>query len=181
MLWYSAAVRSKRCGCLFNARILPLALLILAGCSGREFHVDGVLASEGGRSGTWSCRPQGCIRASRVAEGVSDPARVASLLWIDPVRRDASRANGNQFRVADAPIRLDLALAGGEPIAVLETVRTRGTEFNRRNCRTLTLEIQEERPTKPEGRPALAGRVQMDCEVRGSHVTADVRFRGCNY
>lgn len=104
-----------------------------------------------------------------------------SLLWIDPVRRDVSRADGHQFMVADAPIRLDLSRTGGEPIALLETVRTLGTEFNLRNCHTLTLETQEERATVPEGRPALGGTLRMDCQVRGSHVTAEIRFEGCDY
>ena len=71
--------------------------------------------------------------------------------------------------------------ADGEPVAVLETVKSEGMEFNRENCRLLSLETREERATLPEGRPALGGRLRMDCEIRGNHVTADVQFDGCDY
>lgn len=145
------------------------------GCGGRGFHAEGMLTSRGGRLETWSWRPQGCVR------GVDKDGRVASLLWIDPVRRDASRANQHQFTVEDAPVRLDLSQVGGEPVAVLETVRTEGTEFNGRNCGTLTLETHEGGPTLREGRGSLGGRLRMDCEVRGQHVTAEIKFEGCDY
>lgn len=158
---------------------LPMLGLMLAGCARPGFHVRGELASEGDVLETWRWRPQGCIRA--VQNNQTQAEQLASLLWIDPARRDATRAPGQQNSWKDAPVRLDLQRVNGEPVAILETIKTGGVEFNQENCRTLTLNTRERPPASGGRRGSLGGSLHLDCEVRGQHVTAQIEFEGCEY
>ena len=87
----------------------------------------------------------------------------------------------HQIKAPDAPLRMELARAGDALSVGLTTVRTEGTRMGSADCAVLRLTTWEEAPVVRGARNSLAGHLQMDCQAKGSRVTADLRFRRCEF
>ena len=130
--------------------------------------------------GTWRSTPDACTRDPFDGRPLSESDSIATLLWEDPSLHDPNR-DQNRPKAANAPLRLEVARDGGGYRVGLVTVKNEGTRIGSADCSVLSVETVEQAPVTSGARSALKGRVQMDCQVRGSHVTANVRFERCEF
>ncbi len=152
----------------------------MQGCDRGMFQVAGSVASAGGELGTWRSAPLGCSRDPFDGKPVETTASVATFLWEDPSMHDKLR-DKHRPMAPDAPMRLELARRNNAVSASLTTVKIKGTLLQPGDCTRLQLDTQERPAAIPGGRPTLGGLLTMDCNVRGSHVTADFSFRRCEF
>ncbi len=157
-----------------------LGLLCLPGCEHGFFTATGFLASDGGALGTWRSAPLACSRDPFDGAPIGTSTSVATLLWEDPSVHDPWR-DEDRPHAPDAPMRLELTRDAGAYRAVLTTVKTLGTPITQDECTRFSLESWEQPPASAKARPSLAGHLLMDCRVHGSHVTADLAFRHCEF
>ncbi len=159
----------------------PLCLVLaLTSCYRYVFAAHGTVASNGGTLGPWNSKPQGCSRDPQDGLPIGQSATLFTFLWEDPASHDPAREQ-NRAIAPDAPKRLDLTHTASGLTATLDTVKTHGTVFDSSNCSLLRADTQEHKPDIREGKPSLAGHLQMDCRVQSSHLTADVTFTRCEY
>ena len=139
------------------------------------------MSSVGGTLGTWSVTPQGCSRDAFDGLGQGQTRSVMTLLWQDPAAHDPHYHDHAREHAPDVPMRLDVMRDDGGLAALLETLHTHGTRLDGESCKRFALTAHEEPAAVEGGRPTLAGRLEMDCMVKGSHVSADLRFRRCEF
>jgi hypothetical protein len=156
-----------------------LACLALAGC-GRYFSASGTVASSGGDLGVWRQTPEGCSRDPFDGLPAAESSSVLSFLWNDPSVRDPLR-DLHRSTAPDFPMRLELARVPTGYTVRLDTVKTQGTHFDSRACTSFSVEVHQAPPDIAEGKPTLAGRVRFICPANGGTLTADVRFKRCDY
>ncbi len=157
------------------------AVLMLCGLTGCEHHffsVHGRIASEGGTLGTWRSAPLGCTRDPQDGAKPDQPtSTLAEFLWSDPRKLDRP-----PDPLPERPVRLTLSQNHGAYAGTLRMVqRPDVIAFGPGECTRMDIETHETAPQIQGGHPALAGRVQLDCRIEGSHVTADLRFSGCEF
>lgn len=148
---------------------------LLMGCEDGFFRATGAVASQGGELETWRVKPMACIRDERGG---------FTLLWEDTVWREVDPADPRRLLLTDAPRELRLERQGAGWVGWLRTVKTKRTGATRLDagvCKVLRVETEERAGKIAGARDSLRGQVQMDCEVRGSRVSADTRFWNCEY
>ena len=160
--------------------LTSLVLASLTGCNRLVFSAHGTVASDGGALGRWDAKPQGCSRDPQDNLPIGQTSSLFTLLWEDPASHDPAREQHESI-APDAPMRLDLARTNSGFSATLNTVKTHGTILDASNCSVFRTDIQEHNPDIREGKPSLAGHLQMDCRAHASHLTADVTFTRCEY
>ncbi len=160
--------------------LTSLVLASLIGCNRYVFSAHGTVASDGGALGQWGAKPQGCSRDPQDNLPIGQTYSLFTLLWEDPASHDPAREQHESI-APDAPMRLDVARTASGFSATLNTVKTHGTVLDASNCSVFRADTQEHKPDIREGKPSLAGHLQMDCRTQGSHVTADVTFTRCEY
>ena len=159
----------------------PLCLVLsLTGCFRYVFSAHGTVASDGGALDQWDSKPQGCSRDPQDSLPIGQTSTLFTLLWEDPASHDPAREQ-NRAIAPDAPKRLDVARTGSGLTATLNTVKTHGTVFDASTCSVLRADTEQHKPDIREGKPNLAGHLQMDCHTQGSHIVADVTFTRCEY
>ena len=160
--------------------VAGLAMACLLGCDQRFFSARGSVASSGGRLGNWHSTPEGCSRDPFDGKPAADSASVATFLWEDPSVHDPDR-DKNRYKAPDAPMRLEISRLPGGLRASLTTVKIVGMRIDSSDCSQFRLEQRDEAPGVAGAKPALAGRLVMQCTVAGGQVSADVRFDHCEY
>ena len=150
------------------------------GCDRGFFQASGYVASAGGRLGVWYATPDACSRDPFDGRAIGETASLATFLWEDPSIHDPLR-DQHRAKAPDAPRRMDVARAGTGYSVVLATVKTEGTRIDPADCAVLRVTTWEQAPQVKGARNSLAGQLQMDCEVDGGHVTADLRFSRCEF
>ena len=154
---------------------------LLAGCEHRFFQAAGAVASDGGSLGRWLATPQGCSRDAASGQTTAGASPVVSLAWFDPYIHDRLSPE-QRLRRPNSPLWLELQRGPAGLVARLRTVQTETvTTLDASSCSTLDLTTFEGKPALPDGRPTLQGTLHLDCRVHDSHVTAQVRFAGCEY
>jgi hypothetical protein len=160
-------------------RCLPLmACLALTGC--RYFAASGDVASSGGDLGAWRSSPEGCSRDPFDGLPQGKSRSVLVFLWNDPSERDPLR-DLHRPTAPDAPMRLELESVPTGYNLKLDTVKTEGTRFDSRACSSFAVDVHETAPDIREGKPTLAGTVRFSCPANGGTLSADVRFKRCDY
>jgi hypothetical protein len=157
-----------------------LGLLALAGCQRGFFKAHGYVASSGGALGDWRSKPLACSRDPFDGKPRGSTASIATLIWEDPSVHDPMR-DQDRPRAPDAPLRLELGRDGDGFSAGLTTVKTEGTRIVSADCADLSVQTWDQGPVVPRARGSLAGHLRMDCQVHGSHVTADLEFERCEF
>lgn len=178
-------LRNATAGC---ALLLTLAL---CGCHPRFYAARGTVQSEGGPLGHWSLRPDGCSLAPFDGLPADRSSSVVEFIW-QHGRPSLWTSKGVENRWIQAPWMLDISRApdssgaadtsdaSARITASLKLERTVDpVPLNASVCKELRLDRHPGPPVVPGGPPSLAGHLLMDCTVQGSHVTADVVFRGC--
>ena len=153
--------------------------LTLPGC-GSYFTASGKIASSGGDLGTWRESPEGCSRDPFDGLPAGESSTILTFLWNDPGVRDPLR-DLHRSTAPNFPMRLEVARAPTGYTLKLDTVKTKATEFDSRTCTSFVVETQEAAPDIREGKPTLAGSVRFSCPANGGTLTADVRFKRCDY
>ncbi len=158
-----------------------LSLLLLTGCEHRFFSVSGSVTSDGGGLGEWKSSPAGCSRDPLDGAPANRSNTVATFLWQDP-RIEARIENIDEVAIPDAPLRLEVRKAEGGLNAILYTIKVNGPiALDPSVCSQISLDSHEIKPQIKGGHPALAGRLRLDCQVRESHLKANMRFSGCEF
>ena len=162
-------------------RVPAVALLVcaLTGCEHHFFSVHGRIASDGGGLGTWHTSPLGCTRDPQDGAQRGQPtSTIAEFLWRDPGTKDDP-----PDPMPEEPLRLILSHTGdGRYAGTLRLTQHAGdVPLDSKVCARLEVETHEIAPQIKGSDPGLAGRVQLDCRAEGSHLTADLRFSGCEY
>ncbi len=155
-------------------------VLSLTGCYRSVFVAHGTVASNGGALGQWNSQPQGCSRDPQDNLPIGQTSSLFTLLWEDPASHDPAREQHRGI-ARDGPMRLDIARVGPGFTATLNTVKTRGTVLDSSTCSLFRADTQQHKPDIREGKPTLAGHLQMDCQTQASHITANVTFTRCEY
>jgi hypothetical protein len=166
-------------------QVLAATAMVLAvglvGCEHHFFRVDGSVRSQGGSLGSWQATPEGCSSDPMDGQPVGKSATVATFLWMDP-------HDWNPFRdrlrtwTRNAPLQLQIERTNAGFTADLDTIKTSvATHLDESVCRTIDITTQPGKPAVPGGRPTLSGTFHMDCQVKGSHLAANVRFSGCEF
>ena len=165
-----------------HVRAVALLLLLpLAGCEHRFFSASGSVSSDGGGLGEWKSTPKGCSRDPLDGAPAGRSATVATFFWQDP-RIEARLQNIHSVPIPDAPLRLEVRQAGTGLNAILYTVKVNGpVALDQTVCSEIRLDSREVNPQIAGGHLALAGRLQIDCHLRDSHLKANVRFSGCEF
>jgi hypothetical protein len=163
------------------ARAALLLLLSISGCSRGFFTARGVLTSDGGTFGHWSSKPQGCSRDPIDSRPSATSASIASFFWEDPAAHHITLRDQNAPHAPDVPLRLDLLREDGTITARFQTVKTPGTRLDATVCTTLAIQTTESPATYTNGRPTLSGTVQLDCRLKGSHLTGNFHFQNCEF
>lgn len=159
----------------------PICLVLsLTGCYRYIFSARGTVASDGGTLGQWDSQPQGCSRDPQDGLPIGQTASVFSFFWEDPASHDPAR-DQHRAIAPDAPMRFDLARTASGFTATFNTVKTHGTVLDSSTCSVLRADTEQHKPDVRDGKPNLAGHLQMDCRTQGSHITADVTFTRCEY
>lgn len=166
-----------------RARLAPalFLLVLLTGCEHRFFSVAGSISSDGGGLGEWKSSPQGCSRDPLDGAPAAKSNTVATFFWQDP-RIVARVRDLQQVAIPDAPLRLEVRKAGTGLNAILYTVKVNGPiALDPSVCSDISLSSHEIGPQIKGGHPALAGRLKLDCQLRDSHLKANLRFSGCEF
>ena len=161
-----------------------LALLCLTGCDRHFFHATGALTSDGaGKLDAFSERPKGCTREPWDGLTRDRTNSILTLLWEDNNSHGFAPTDIHRPLYGDRPIRMDIGRApdGSGLTGILNTVKLKGLGLDAKSCRTFQIGTHEQPAAYPEGQPALAGTLTLDCTVRGSRLTADVGFERCEY
>lgn len=157
-------------------------LIVMCGCNRHPSPVQGTLASSGGELGTWAWQPFGCSRAPFDGLPLSQSKSVVTFLWNDQTFMVAMRQTHDDPATIQAPVRLEVSREGSGYVASLATAKTNAaTRLDERVCSVLRLQTNEVAKALPEGRPTLAGHLQLACGVKGGRLTADLIFAGCGY
>ena len=154
-------------------------LCALTGCEHHFFTAHGSIVSDGGGLGTWRTAPLGCTRDPQDGAKPGEPTTtVAEFLW-----RDTGQSHRALKWYPERPIRLTVSHApDGGYAGMLELApRPLSITLDTTICTRLEVQTHESAPQIRGGHPALDGRVQLDCRVQGSHLTADLRFAGCEF
>ena len=176
MFFFTRFLRSLARGFI----IFPLVTGL--GCNRHTPAVQGLLASSGGELGTWSSQPAGCSRAPFDGLPVDKSRSMVTFLWQDQTLMIATRQTHNDPTTLQAPVRLELAREDVGYVASLATAKTdAATRLDAHVCSVLRLESRQAAKVIREGKPTLTGRLQLDCTVKGGHLTADLRFAGCGF
>ena len=172
-------------GVAFGAALLSTVLL--SGCGPEFFKAKGTLTSDGGPLKAWSRTPILCSRGEQMGE----PDKILTLGFDLPPGFVAAHPNGQ-----NAPEELVIAKNGSGVIGSLKVFAaikdpSDPAAYNRQfqdgfildnsNCKTLTLDRQEQSKGFAESTKPLKGHLVLDCNVQGSHVTADMTFRHCAF
>ncbi len=176
-------VSGQASGQISRARRLGLTglLWLLAGCEHHFFQSQGVLTSEGGALTAWSRAVQGCSPDPTDGLPVGKSSTVFTLYWDNPVEYDLlsrkplpPKPNQLQqlevYRTAEG-LTGRLRMTRSAPDTLLEP----------RVCSRFDATTSPDHPVIPGGRPTVDGTLELDCRVAGSHLTASVRFSGCEY
>ncbi len=163
-----------------TALLLSVALL-LAGCERHFFKSEGVITSDGGALAAWSRPVQGC--SPDPLDGL--PPRQSSTLftfyWDNPVERDVLHMK----RILPPSNLLERLEVTRQPDGLRATMKTaklpNDIVLNSANCTVLKATKVPGKPVIADGRPTVDGSLDLDCRAAGSHVTASVRFTGCEY
>ncbi len=171
-------------GCVGTATLL--ITLLCSGCGPQTFSAKGTVNSDGGPLRAWSRAPLSCQRG----EYWGHPERLVIFEFDLPPGFEASHP-GNR----NAPEELAFAPSGngvigslkvfsevtqpGEPNTTTQT--TDGFLLDTHNCRTIRLDRQEQSRDSSKQQIPLKGHLVLDCNVIGSHVTADVTFNHCTF
>ena len=173
----------KTCALKPLARVgLVLSLVLGSGCNRHRTRVLGFVASSGGVLGVWRSQPSGCSRAPFDGLPVGQSKSVVTFLWQDQTFMAPMRQMHNDPGTVQVPVRLELARSGTSYVASLATAKTNAaTRLDEHVCSMLRLDSRQTAKAIPEGKPTLAGHLDMDCEVNGGHLTASLEFAGCSY
>ncbi len=162
------------------AASLACAVSLLSGCEERFFKAQGVVASDGGQLSSWSRPVQGCSPDPLDGQPVGKSATLFTLYWDNPEhRRDEPKRKlppGNQLKSIQIA-RLPDGLAGSVKTTLLDS----DVELNGKVCSTLQATTTPGKPVIAGGKPTVDGTLDLDCRVADSHLTASVRFTGCEY
>ena len=160
---------------------LALGSLCLVGCEHHFFKVKGALSSEGGELGTWSVVPEGCSRDPLDRLPVAESTTVMTLFWQDPRKRDRSR-DKEKWTQRNYPLRFEVSRSAKGVTALLDSIQmVNAVALDQNSCSALDVQTWPGARLVPEGRPTSSGTLTVDCQVRGSHVTAKISFSGCEY
>ncbi len=159
---------------------LLCAATLLVGCEHHFFRSHGVVASDGGEIGAWSRPVQGCSPDPLDGLPTGKSATLFTLYWDNPVDRERPRRHHpsaeNQLRSIEL-MQTPHGLAG-----VLKTnFGDQDVPLDQNVCSTFQATARPGKPILPGGRPTVSGTLDLDCHVAGSHLTAAVRFTGCEY
>ena len=121
---------------------------------------------------------------------MGQPGKILTFGFGLPPGFEAAHPNGR-----NAPEELSLAQNGtgvmgslkvfaavkqpGAPDSMQQTFS--GFLLDNSNCKTLTLERQEQSKSFADSTKPRKGHLVLDCNVQGSHVTADMTFRHCAF
>ncbi len=168
-------------------RALSIALAgaacLLTGCERHFFKSQGVVSSDGGQLFRWSRPVQGCSPDPADGEPVGKSATVFTLYWDNPVSREEKARHNpppeNKLQ------RLEISRSPGNAGQFVGSLKTTliasPTVLDEKVCTTLKATTTPGKPVIAGGRPTVDGRLDLDCRVAGSHLTASVRFTGCEY
>ncbi len=168
-----------------RASILAVLLLcsagLLAGCVQRFFKSQGSLTSDGGTLSAWSRPVQGCSPDPTDGLPVGRSVTLFTLYWDNPVERDLLTMKlhppkENQLQ------QLEIQRSGDGFTGLLKRTRIEpSTLLDASVCSTFKVTTSPGKPEIAGGRPTVDGSLDLDCRVQGSHVTAAIRFTGCEY
>ena len=156
------------------------SLCVVTGCERHYFKATGALTSDGGRLFAWTRPVQGCSPDPLDGLPPNKSSTLFTLYWDNPVDRDKEvRHNAppenllqrlEVFRTRDG-------LAG----SLRTTLIAPDTVLDSSVCSTFHATTSPGDPVIAGGRPTLSGTLDLDCRVDDSHLTAHVRFSGCEY
>lgn len=162
-----------------------LTTVLLCGCGPEFFKAKGTVNSDGGLLKSWSRTPVMCMRGEQEGEA----GKILSFQFDLPPGFVAAHPEGK-----NAPEELAIAQNGGGVIGSLKMMAvirdpgnpnsfseqpTDGFILDNSNCKTIKLDRQEQSKSFAESMKPLKGHLELDCTVRGSHITADMTFRHC--
>lgn len=159
--------------------LLASALVVLTGCQRSFYTAQGSLASHGGKLGRWDMRPQGCSLAP--FDGLPRPQSQSVVEFVWQRGRSVQRTEGRaEDRWEQGPAILDISRTPAGVAARFTLVQTKApVELDGSDCSVLRIDTEPGPPAIPGGPPSAKGEFHMDCTTHGSHLTADLRFRGC--
>lgn len=164
-----------------SAALLLSGAALLAGCERHFFQSSGSVASDGGALAAWSRPVQGCSPDPLDGLSATSTATLFTLYWDNPVDRDyfikhPPRPKPNQLQQLEVS-RTPTGLTG-----LLKTTKIEpGTVLDSIVCSTFKATASPGKPVIVGGRPTVDGTLALDCRVAGSHLTASVRFTGCEF
>ncbi len=163
------------------AALLICAAGLLAGCERRFFRSDGVISSDGGALAAWSRPFQGCSPDPLDGLPPEKSSTVFTFYWDNPVERDVLH-----MRRLTPPRnlleRLEITRKPGGFRGVMKTAKIQpDIVLDSSDCSTFKATTSKGKPVIAGGRPTVDGTLDLDCRVAGSHLTASVRFTGCEY
>ena len=161
-------------------------LLCVSGCGPQFYSAKGTVNSDGGPLRAWSRTPISCQRG----DIVGDPDKIAIFTFDLPQGFSPGRP-GSQ----NAPEQLTFARSGNGVIGSLKVFAevkqpgspdlsaqvTDGFLLDSSNCKTITLDREDQMRGLMEDKKPLKGHLVLDCNVVGSHVTADMTFKQCTF
>ena len=161
-----------------------LATVLLAGCGPEFFKAKGTVSSDGGPLKAWSGTPLGCSRGAARGE----PGKILTFQFGLPPGFEAAHPKGE-----NAPEQLAFAQNGSGVMGSLQVFAevkqpgapdtmqqaSNGFTLDNSNCKTITLDRQEQSKSFAESVKPLKGHLVLDCNVQGSRITADLTFRHC--
>ena len=159
---------------------LALLIVLLSGCEEHFFKPQGVVSSDGGELFAWSRPVQGCSPDPLDGQPVGKSATLFTLYWDNPVSREEKERHNpppeNKLQ------RLEISKGSNGVQGLLSTTLIHpDIVLDASVCSTLKATTTPGKPVIAGGRPTVDGTVDLDCRVVGSHLTASVRFTGCEY
>lgn len=156
-------------------------MLLLGGCEKHYFRSDGTISSSGGELAAWKRPLQGCSPDPLDGLPVGSSSTLFTLYWDNPVERDVlhvRRVKPPQNLLEELEILRDNKGLRG----VMKTAKlTSDPVLDASDCTTFKATTKPGPPVIEGGRSTVEGTLELDCRVAGSHVTAAVRFTGCEY
>jgi hypothetical protein len=162
------------------AASLTGVVVVLCGCEQHFFKSQGVVSSDGGQLFAWSRPVQGCSPDPLDGQPVGKSATLFTLYWDNPIDRDApvrhNAAPENKLQ------RLEISRGpDGLTGSLKTTLIDPDTVLDSKVCTTFKATTTRGKPVIAGGRPTVNGTLDLDCHVADSHLTASVRFTGCEY
>jgi hypothetical protein len=167
-------------------RLVAMAAVIaavasLSGCEKHYFKSRGAITSSGGELAAWTRQVQGCSPDPLDGLPVGQSITLFTFYWDNPVERDLLHVK-KVTPPNNLLERLEIKRQGSGIQGTLETAKIKpDTVLDSTDCSTIRATTRPGRPVIQGGRPTVDGTLDLDCQVAGSHLTASVKFSGCEY